>query len=155
MGHKRLKKAKGGLFRIIFSRTGLILLMILLQLAIVAVSTSMLRQYTIYINMAFTLVGICVLIYIINAEDNPAFKMTWILCIMAFPAVGTLFYIYVELQVGTRWVGEKLETLKLEESPYMLQEEEIVEEIRDSKPAMANLAYYLSNQLRFPAYRNT
>lgn len=155
MEHKRLKKAKGGLFRIIFSRTGLILLMILLQLAILAVSTSMLRQYTIYINMAFTVLGVCVLIYIINSEDNPAFKMTWILCIMAFPAVGTLFYIYVELQVGTRWVGEKLETLKLEESPYMVQEDDIIEEIRESKPAMANLAFYLSDYLRFPAYRNT
>ncbi len=155
MESKRLKKAKGGLFRIIFSRTGLILLMILLQLAIFAVTTNWLRQYTIYINMVFTVLRICVLIYIINSEGNPAFKMTWILCIMAFPAVGTLFYIYVELQLGNSWVGEKLEILKLEENPYMTQDEEIVEEIRDSKPAMANLACYLSGCLKFPAYRNT
>ena len=67
MENKRLKKAKGGLFRIIFSRTGLILLMILLQMAILIVTTSMLRQYTIYINMAVTVLRVCVLIYIINS----------------------------------------------------------------------------------------
>ncbi len=155
MENKRLKKAKGGLFRIIFSRTGLILLMILLQMAILIVTTSMLRQYTIYINMAVTVLRVCVLIYIINSEANPAFKMTWLLCIMAFPVVGTLFYVYVELQIGTSWVGEKLEILKLEENPYMIQEKEIIEEIRESKPAMANLACYLSGCLKFPAYRNT
>ena len=131
MENKRLKKAKGGLFRIIFSRTGLILLMILLQMAILIVTTSMLRQYTIYINMAVTVLRVCVLIYIINSEANPAFKMTWLLCIMAFPVVGTLFYVYVELQIGTSWVGEKLEILKLEENPYMIQEKEIIEEIRE------------------------
>ncbi|MDO4311947.1 MAG: cardiolipin synthase [Eubacteriales bacterium] len=155
MDSKNLKKAKKGLFRIIFSRTGLILLMILLQLGIFAVMTSWIQQYTIYINAAFTVLGVIVLIYIINSEGNPAFKMMWMLCVMAFPAVGTLFYIYVKTQVGTRWIGKRLENLKLEESPYMLQSEEVIEELRESKPATANLSYFLSSHLRFPTYRNT
>lgn len=155
MDTKNLKKAKKGLFRIVFSRTGLIILMVLLQLGIFAVMANRLRMYTMYIDVVFTVLGVIVLIYIINSEDNPAFKMTWILCVMAFPAVGTLFYIYVKTQVGSRWIGKRLEELKTEENPYMKQDPEIVGEIREKKPAMANLAHYLSDYLRFPVYRNT
>lgn len=155
MDNKKLKKAKKGLFRIVFSRTGLILIMILLQIGIFVAMSYRLRSYSIYINAAFTALGIIVLIYIINSEENPAFKMTWILCVMAFPAVGTLFYIFVQTQVGTRWIGRRLDDLKLEEMPYMTQDQEIIKELKESKPAMANLAYYLSDYLRFPTYRNT
>lgn len=155
MDNKKLKKAKKGLFRIVFSRTGLILIMILLQLGIFVAMSYRLRSYSIYINAAFTVLSLVVLIYIINSEENPAFKMTWVLCVAVFPAVGTLFYIYVQTQAGTRWIGRRLDDLKLEEMPYMTQEQEIIEELRESKPAMANLAYYLSDYLRFPTYRNT
>lgn len=155
MDNKKLKKAKKGLFRIVFSRTGLILIMILLQIGIFVAMSYRLRSYSIYINAAFTVLSLVVLIYIINSEQNPAFKMTWVLCVAVFPAVGTLFYIYVQTQVGTRWIGRRLDDLKLEEMPYMTQDQEIIKELKESKPAMANLAYYLSDYLRFPTYRNT
>ena len=145
--------AKKGLFCVVFSRTGIILLLLLLQFGFMIESFRYLEAYLPYIYGALMILEAMVVIHVINTKGNPAFKMTWILCIMAFPAVGTLFYIYVELQVGTRWVGEKLKTLKLEESPYMIQENDIIEEIRESKPAMANLAFYLSDYLRFPTYR--
>lgn len=147
--------AKKGLYRIIFSRTGLILMMILLQMGLFIFTTSFLNQYRLYINVGHTVLGLAVLIYIINSEENPAFKLTWILCVMAFPAVGTLFYIYVKVQPETRWVRDRLAKLKLETAPYMEPKMEIVNALRKSKPANANLAYYLSHQLRFPVYRNT
>ena len=80
MEKKKLRKVQSGLFRIIFSRTGLVLVMILLQIGLFVVSMSRLQQYSQVINGFFRILGIIVLIYIINSEDNPAFKMTWMLC---------------------------------------------------------------------------
>ena len=100
-------KAKSGLFRIVFSRTGFILLLILLQLGLFVVTTNILQGYAFFIHGGLTVLGVVVLIYIINSEDNPAFKMTWMLCVMAFPAVATMFYIYVKTQAGTRWMGKR------------------------------------------------
>ena len=148
-------KAKSGVSRIIFSRTGFIILLILLQLGIIVVSTKLLQEYMFFIHGAFTVLGVIVLIYIINSEENPAFKMTWMLCVMAFPAIGTIFFIYVKTQLGTRWMGKRLATLRIETDPYMVQDMEVVDALRASKPANANLAYYLSHQLGFPTYRNT
>lgn len=149
------EKAKKGISRIIFSRTGLFILLILLQVATAIVTTKILQEYTVYIHGMLTVLGVLVLIYIINSEGNPAFKMTWMLCIMAFPVVGTIFYIYVKMQVGTRWMGERLADLRLETEKYMVQDMEVVKDMKASKSANANLAYYLSNLLGFPVYRNT
>lgn len=44
MDNKKLKKAKKGLFRVVFSRTGLIIIMVLLQLGIFAVMANWLRM---------------------------------------------------------------------------------------------------------------
>ena len=112
MEKKKLRKVQSGLFRIIFSRTGLVLVMILLQIGLFVVSMSRLQQYSQVINGFFRILGIIVLIYIINSEDNPAFKMTWMLCVMAFPAIGSLFYVYVKSKVGTKWVRGRLRNLK-------------------------------------------
>ena len=155
MENKNLKKAKRGLFRVIFSRTWMMILLILLQIGFLIAMTSWLGKYTEYVSALIMALRVGVLIFIINSEGNPAFKMTWILCVMVFPVVGTLFYIYVKAQVGTRWVGKRLGDLKLEERPFMTQDEEIVEELREVKPDTAILTYYLSNHLGFPTYRNT
>ena len=155
MEKKKLRKVQSGLFRIIFSRTGLVLVMILLQIGLFVVSMSRLQQYSQVINGFFRILGIIVLIYIINSEDNPAFKMTWMLCVMAFPAIGSLFYVYVKSKVGTRWVRGRLRNLKLEERPYMQQDRRILQELKEEGPGKANLAAYLSSQMHFPVYKNT
>ena len=134
MEKKKLRKVQSGLFRIIFSRTGLVLVMILLQIGLFVVSMSRLQQYSQVINGFFRILGIIVLIYIINSEDNPAFKMTWMLCVMAFPAIGSLFYVYVKSKVGTRWVRGRLRNLKLEERPYMQQDRRVLQELKEEGP---------------------
>ena len=149
------QKAKKGLFSIVFSRAGIILLLILIQLALFLVTSVQLVEYRVYISGFLKILSIIVLIYIINEEGNPAFKTTWILFVMAFPVPGTLFYLYVKNQWGTKFLRKRLATLKIETDPYMMQRQEVVDAIWASKSANANLAYYLSNRLGFPTYRNT
>ncbi len=147
--------AKKGIFRIIFSRTGIILILILLQLGLYIWGVGYLREYMTYVYGALTVLNVVVLIWIINSEWNPEFKLTWILFIIALPVFGTLFYLFVKLQLGTRFMGNRLAALKIEASPYMRQKEEVLDALKKSKSANANLSHYLSCQLGFPTCRNT
>lgn len=147
--------AKKGLFRIVFSRTGIMLLLILLQLGLFLGTPYYMGEYTVYINGALKVLGVIVIIYIFNSEGNPAFKLTWMLCVLMFPAVGTLFYIFVKFQPGTHMMKERLSVLRIETDPYMQQISEVEDAIWASKSANANLSYYLSHQVGFPTYRNT
>ena len=96
-----------------------------------------------------------VIIYIINRKENPAFKMSWILFVTFIPIVGTVFYIFMQIQPGTRYIGKRLFVLGEKTKPYMVQNDKIIEDLRISKPANANLAHYLSKQVGFPVHRNT
>lgn len=147
--------AKKGLFRIVFSRTGIMLLLILIQLGLFLGIPYYMGEYAIYINGALKVLGILVIVYIFNSEGNPAFKLTWMLCVLVFPAVGTLFYIFVKFQPGTHMMKERLAVLRIETDPYMQQVPEVEDAIWASKSANANLSYYLSHQVGFPTYRNT
>ena len=108
-----------------------------------------------FIYSVMSLMEIIVLVYIINTEGNPAFKLSWILCVMAVPVVGTIFYIYVHLQLETRFVQNRLAALRMETEPYMDQDQKITDALWEGKSANAQLSYYLSHQLGFPTYRNT
>lgn len=150
-----ISTAKKGLFRIVFSRTGIILILLLLQIVFFAESLYYLHEYTHYIYGALMILEVCILIYLINAEGNPAFKMTWMLCVLAFPVIGVVFYIFVKTQVGTGFLKKRLDATKIETDPYMQQDPDVVDAIWASRSANANLSHYLSNQLGFPTYRNT
>ena len=147
--------AKKGLFRIVFSRTGIILLLLAAQIALMFGTIYYLHEYIHYVYGTLVILQVIALIYLINAEGNPAFKMTWMLCILAFPLFGVVFYIFVKMQLGTRYMRDRLAALKIETDPYMTQDPDVIEAIWASKSANANLAYYLSDKLGFPTYRNT
>lgn len=150
------KKAKKGILSVVFSRTALILLLILLQLgAMFVLTTTILSEYAIYLFGVQTIIQTFVIVYIFNQKGNPESSRTWILLILLIPVFGCLFYIYVKMEFGTKYIGERLSKLKMATWPYLTERTEIVDELRISKPANANLAYYMQKQLHFPTYRNT
>lgn len=150
-----VKKAKKGIFHILFSRVFILGFLVLLQLFVFAATITYMKDYATYIYAIFLVLSVGVVIYLINCNSNPNFKLTWILLILATPVVGTVFYVYVKTQPGTAFLQKRFDTLNKSIKPYMLQDKEILEDVRLSKPANANLVNYLNNSLSYPMYRNT
>jgi len=155
MNNKAAKKAKKGLLSVVFSRTALVVVLILLQLALMMGLATFLKEYAFYVYAITMIVQAIVVIYIINEKGNPEFSRTWILLILIFPVFGCLFYIYVKLELGTKYIGDRLDKLETETRAYLEQKEEIIEDLRRSKPANANLSHYMLYQRHFPTYCNT
>ena len=74
---------------------------------------------------------------------------------LAFPIIGTLFYLFVKMQFGSSYMEHRLAKLRIETDPYLQQEPKVLEALWASKSANAQLSYYLSQRLGFPTYRNT
>ena len=119
--------AKKKFFKMVFSRAGIFVILILVQMLIFLGIPYYLKEYATFIYSVMSLMEIIVLVYIINTEGNPAFKLSWILCVMAVPVVGTIFYIYVHLQLETRFVQNRLAALRMETEPYMDQDQKITD----------------------------
>lgn len=155
MENATAKKAKRGLFAVIFSRTALIVVLLLIQIFILLSGLYWLEEYRVAMYAGSLAVTAVVIVYVINAPGNPAFKQTWILCVMLVPVAGAAFYIFTKMEIGTKYIGKRLQSLRRETEIYMKPDAEVIDTLRTSKPANANLAHYLSHQLGFPAYRNT
>lgn len=155
MDNLTVKKAKKGLLRVVFSRTALVLLLVAIQVLIMFGLATYLTDYRVYIYSAMNIIGAIIIVYIINQRGNPEFIMTWVLLILVFPAFGCLFYLFVKAELGTRYIGKRLRKMRFDTKEYMEQEQQIIEDLRLSKPADANLAHYMMRQLGFPTYRNT
>lgn len=149
------KTAKKGVFHLVFSRTMLVFLLLIVQVVVLIEAFVRLENYAPYVYVGLLLLGVVVVIYIINREENPAFKLSWIPFVMLIPIVGTLFYIFTRLQLGTGLISGRLKTLAAQTKPYMEQDPAIVERLRKEKPANANLAHYLEHQADFPVKQNT
>lgn len=152
---KAKKGAKKGILSVVFSRTALILVLLIAQIALLFSITFLTTGNSSKFYIVFTILSVIVVIYIYNQNGNPAFTMTWVLLIMILPVFGTVFYIFVKSQLGSRNVGKTLDRIKVETSRYMGQKRDVISELRVSKPANANLAHYMKYQLGFPTYRNT
>ena len=150
-----VKKAKKGIFNIIFSRVFILAALVLIQLYVFAATITYLNEYANYIYGFSLVLSVVAIIYVINSKSNPDFKLTWILLFMATPILGTAFYIYVKIQPGTAFIEKRLNDLYQITKPYLLQDKKILEDVRVSKPSNANLVSYLNNQISYPIYRNT
>ena len=149
------ERAKNKLFGAVYSHTAIILLLILLQIGIMVLTFTYLGNYSTYMNGVMSLLSFITAIYIFNEKGNPAFKMTWILFVFLVPVVGVGFYLFTKAGIGTKYLGARLEKLRVETEPYMQQNEYVVHAMKGGRVANANLSHFLYNQVGFPTYGNS
>ena len=93
-------------------------------------------------------------VYIVNREDNPSFKILWVLLIMSVPVMGGLFYILF----GGRKVPKELrirDQRSMEElSQVMKQNHDMLNALRQEEPQAYKQANFCWNSGYFPVYRN-
>lgn len=80
-------------FKMIFNRTALVALAIILQIAIIFASLQYFYEYYIAVQTVSAIFGALVLIAIINQKTMPEFKLSWMLVVLIFPLLGTVLYL--------------------------------------------------------------
>ena len=153
--NETVKKAQKGIFHFLFSRIAVLGVLMLLQLGTLYATFTYLSEYATYINTTLNVLKVCCIIYIMNGKGNSDFKITWILLIFIFHVFGTIFYLFVKIMPGTGMIKTRLSDLNVMTLPFMKQDKETLEALRVSKPANANLAHYMSEQVHYPVHRNT
>ena len=83
------------LFKIIFGRTLVIVLMIVLQILVLLGSFILLGLRYPFIWEGMNLLGGILIIFIINRDEPTEFKLSWIIPLCLFPVFGALIYVFV------------------------------------------------------------
>ena len=52
-----------------------------------------LTEYSSVLNLLLTVLSLLTVLYIVNKDDNPAYKLAWIIPILSFPLFGGILYL--------------------------------------------------------------
>ena len=160
--HSRKKR----LLTLLTSRLFIIVVLILLQLFLLLFTLVELgtRQY--WVSVAFNILSFLMVLWILPREDNPSYKISWIILIMAVPLVGGIFYLMFGMKRNSRRMAQQIDsytrsllhrdhgkvTLNPNDSllqPTPLQQLSLID------PMLGRQAGYISSTSGFEVYRNT
>lgn len=149
-----MKKLRG-LLRIIFGRTTFVVLFMLVQIGILFYGFNWLKEYMVYVFGGSTVLSAIILIYIISADESSSIKLSWVVPILVIPVFGTLFYLFVSLQPGTKLINRRLQVLGQEIRPYLEQDPQVLTRFNSISSSQGNLARYMYNYGKYPVYSHT
>ncbi len=140
---------------ILTSKTAFVAYLILLQLLFILSIVSILSVYSKFIHRILNLLSIIMVIYVMNKDENPSYKLAWIVVIMAVPIFGGLLYLLFGGQKVPKALMRRDHESQLNVHKIISQDEEILTEIRSQREAAYKQANYLWKNSDFPVYKKT
>lgn len=155
-GLRLLKKGQKGIIHAIFSRFGLVLLLLLLQVGLlVSIFRWFGNLWPHYFGGSVAVTAVMVL-YLLNSKMDNSAKITWMVVIALFPVVGMPLFFYVKSNVGHNILRKRLLELEDVLRTQLPQNQSVVRKLEASEPGAASLATYLYGRGGgFPVYENT
>ena len=80
------------LAKLIFNRIFYVAVAMLVQLGWILMMVLRLAAYSRYIDIGLRLIGIVLVLWILNKEINPSYKLAWTMLILILPILGVVLY---------------------------------------------------------------
>ena len=150
-----VQKSKYGLTRAIFGRTGLILLLFLLQAGLLVSVMFWFQEFqTHVVGGSLVLTTVAVLV-VLNSDLDPTAKLTWMVVMTAAPVFGALFYWYTRRDVGHRLLKRIMAERQIQSRHQIDQEPAVFKALEHREPGAAGMARYVRRSGCFPVYGGT
>ena len=131
------------LLKLVFSKKLLGLLILAAQLAIVAATADMLYTGRIFILGGTTVLSIVVILFEINRDVSPSFKIIWIAIIAVVPFFGALLYLYVHFDVLSFGIKKRAHIFNEVTRQRISENSGALGKLCESEPQEADIFNYL------------
>lgn len=146
---------KKGIISMVFSRFGIVLVLLALQILVLLglfLKFSQLAPHYYIISAVFYIFMITV---IVNSDHDASSKITWLTTMAFLPIFGALLYIYTTVDIGHRVLKKKVTNILKNTKNKITQDKSVIDKAEEICPDVADLNYYLNKSGRFPLYENT
>lgn len=133
----------------------IVVLGLLIQIAFIVAALIFFSDRFVYFSAASMILSAVVLVWIINDNTNPYYKLAWVVPVMLIPIFGAVTYIFAKLELGTHIMNNRILTLIDETSPFIPQKEDTLEELEKISVQEKNLAVYMKTHAGYPVWKNT
>ena len=151
----RKSKFKIKVSKNIFSRRFIIILLLFIQVILLGVSFLMLTQYIHYVYIINLIISFILVVYIVNRQESPKFKIAWLTFMCLLPIFGILYYLYIELSPKWKENAIKVQNL-IKDTAYLLDDDEkVFNKAAHDMPEQAGLLNFLQKNGPYPVYNET
>ena len=150
-----LKKGQKGLFHALFSRLGLILILLILQIGVLFGMFAKFEQFLPHFFGGTVLFSLIMVLFLLNSRHDPTAKITWLVIIMLLPVFGALLFLYTQSDVGHRALKKRMNQLIRQTKETIPQSEEVMDKLSEENGAVSSLARYIHRSGCYPVYDQT
>ena len=114
-----------------------------------------LGQYVTYWRALSVALSVFVVIYIVNKQDNPAYKLAWCVLVLLVPLVGGALYVMLAGNRTRVKFIKKAQKNHLDTFRYMKPDDVYQKEILELSQSASVQTRYISGYAGYPVYKNT
>ena len=133
-GLRLLEKGKRGIFQMIFSRSGLILVLLAIQVLFLFSIFHWFEAFLPHIYGGVVIFTVFMVLYLLNSSMDPTAKITWLVTVMLLPVFGALLFLYTQKNFGHRTLQKRYAQLN-EETEHSLEQDPAIERALPLCPA--------------------
>ena len=114
-----------------------------------------LAAYSRYIDIGLRLIGIVLVLWILNKEINPSYKLAWTMLILILPILGVVLYFVFGRSRIAAIMQQHFEQRIEESREYLRDRPQTRQKLEALDPSASNQSRYISDVSRFPVHENT
>ena len=110
-----------------------------------------------YSTLIYTLVSILALfvaIMMYRKTSNSEMRISWLIVILSFPALGLILYLLLGRPNTTKGMRQRYEQIDRLVYKYIKQDETVFKKIEQEDISIANQMRYIKDYAKFPVYKN-
>lgn len=143
-GLQLLKKGSIRILRMIFSRMGLVLVLLLLNLGLLFSFFLWFEDFLPHIYGGTAVFIIAMVLYLINSRMDSTSKLTWLVLIMLAPVFGSLLYFFTKRDWGHRVMAQRLRDIQRQTADLLPSDPDLEIAMTAEDAGAASLVHYVS-----------
>ena len=153
---KHTKNVKG-VFSYLYSRTVIVGISIFVQAVVLVLMLAKFTSFFPAFYVVNVLLSIAAVLWLVNGRSNPAYKIVWILLIMALPVFGGIFYLMFSGKKLSKRQRRKMQAIydKITKYSTTSSQKELSQQLCADSETAARQSRYLASAAMSPLYRNT
>ena len=154
-GLRLLEKGRRSIFRMIFSRSGLVLALLAIQILFLFCIFHWFEGFLPHIYGGVVVFTVFMVLYLLNSSMDPTAKLTWLVVAMLLPVFGALLFVYTQTNIGHRTLKNLYARLNEKTRHSLTQSPEVETALQEKAPGVAALSRYVSRSGCYPVYDHT
>ncbi|ACZ01848.1 cardiolipin synthase [Streptobacillus moniliformis] len=150
------EKSKKSIVKLIFSRTLIVTVLLLIEIALILASIIWLGNNVYLLIGGGRLTSFVMIIYLINNRQNSNVKLVWIILILLVPFFGICLYWFIKFDFGSRMMKNRIVEIQNQTKNVLVQKQEIINNLRENKLfELRNIAKYIKKTGGYNIYQDS